>query len=80
MSPPPPPYSSGNRHPHQPELGQLGDELVREAVLAVELLRDGRDLLLGEVADRAPDELLLFGEVEVHALSFVASSAIRRTP
>ena len=80
VSLPPPPYSSGIGIPINPRLGQLGDELVREAVLAVELLRDGRDLLLGEVPDRASDELLLFGEVEVHADSFVASSAIRRTP
>ena len=70
----------GDRHPHQPELGELRDELVREAMLPVELLGDGRDLLLREVADRAADELLLLGQVEVHALSFVASSAIRRTP
>ena len=34
-----------DRHAHQPELGQLGDELVREAVLAVELLGDRRDPL-----------------------------------
>jgi hypothetical protein len=36
----------GDRHAHQPELGQLRDELVREAVLAVELGGDRRDLLL----------------------------------
>ena len=70
----------GNRHAHQPELGQLGDEVVGEAVLAVELLGDRGDLLLGEVADRAPDELLLLREVEVHAASRLASSTIRRTP
>ena len=35
----------GDRHAHQPELGQLGDELVREALLAVELLGHRRDPL-----------------------------------
>ncbi len=49
-------------------------------MLAVELLGDRCHLLLGEVSDRAADELLLFGEVEVHSVSFVASSAISLTP
>ena len=80
VSLPPPPYSSGIGMPISPSSASSADQVVREAVLAVELLGDRRDLLLGEVADRAPDELLLFGEVEVHAVSFVASSAIRRTP
>ena len=40
----------------------------------------GGDTLLGELADRAPDELLLLRQVEVHAASRVASSAISRTP
>ena len=70
----------GDGHAHQPELGELLDELVGEAVLAVELLGDGRDLLLGELPDRAADELVLFGEVEVHAARRSASSTIRRTP
>ena len=70
----------GNGHAHQPELGQLRDEVVGKAVLPVELLGDRGDLLLGEVADRAADELLLLGEVEVHAESRCASSTIRRTP
>ena len=43
----------GERDAHQAELGQLRDELVGEAVLAVELLGDGRDSLLGELADGA---------------------------
>ena len=67
MSAPAPPYSSGNRHAHQPELGQLRDELVGEAVLAVELLGDRRDALLRELADGRADELVLGREVEVHA-------------
>ena len=55
------------RDPHQPELAELGDDLVGEALLAVELLRDGLDLALGEVADGAADQLVVVGEVEVHA-------------
>ena len=33
------------RDPHQPELAHLGDDLVGEALVAVELLGDRRDLL-----------------------------------
>ena len=72
----------GDRHAHQPELGQLGDEVVREALLAVELLCDRRDLLLGEAREPClRSELVLVGEVEVEAhRSSSASSTIRRTP
>ena len=49
----------GNRHAHQSELPELGDELVREARLAIELLRDRRDPLHREVADGLADELVL---------------------
>ena len=69
VSPPAPPYSSGIGHAHQPELRELRDELVREARLAVELLGDRRDLRLRELADGAADQLLLVGELEVHATS-----------
>src|SRR5207249_398634 len=70
----------GNRHPHQPELGQLGDEVVRKPVLPVELRGDGRDLLLGELANGAADELVLGREIEVHAERREASSTISLTP
>ena len=70
----------GDRHAHQPELGELRDELVREAVLAVELLGGRRDPLLGELANGGADELVLGREVEVHAERRVASSTISRTP
>ena len=56
----------GDRHAHQPELGELGDELVREALLAVELLGDRRDLLERELTDGVAKELVLRLEVEVH--------------
>ena len=70
----------GDRHPHQAELGELRDELVGESLLTVELGGDGRDALARELAHRVADELLLLGEVEVQAASFVASSAISLTP
>ena len=66
---------------HEAEPGELLDELVGKAVLAVELLGDGRDPLLCELADGAPDELVLFCELEVHRdVRRSASDAIRRTP
>ena len=72
----------GHGHAHQSELGELGHEVVREAVLAIELGGDGRDPGLRELADRVPHELLLRSEVEVQAAaaSLSASSQIRRTP
>ena len=48
-----------DRDAHQPELGEPRDDVVREAVLAVELLRDGRDPLLGEGANRRAEQLVL---------------------
>ena len=57
----------GDRQPHQAQLAEVGDDLVRKTRLAVELLCDRRDLLARELAHRVADELLLLGEVEVHA-------------
>ena len=64
---------------HQPELGHLRDELVREAVFAIELGRDRRDALRRELAHGAAQELVLVREVEVHAKD-EASSTSKRTP
>ena len=58
------------RDPHQPQLAELGHDLVREALLAVELLGRGGDLLLGEVAYGPADEVVVGGEVEVHGRRF----------
>ena len=66
-SPPAAAVGLRERDPHQPEPAELGHDLVREALLAVELLRDGLHLALGEVADGAADQLVVVGEVEVHA-------------
>ena len=51
---------------HQPELGQLAEELLREAVLAIPLGRVRLDLRLGEVARERLDLPLLGAELEVH--------------
>ena len=48
-------------------VAELSDELVREALLAVQLLGDGRDLVGREVAHGALDQAVVVGEVEVHA-------------
>ena len=69
MSAPPPPYSSGIVIPIQAELGELGDELVQEPRLAIELLLGRRDSLLREVADRLADELVLFTQVGLREAS-----------
>jgi hypothetical protein len=55
-----------DREPHQAELGQLRDELVGKARLAVELLGHGRDAVARELPHGVADELLLGGEVEIH--------------
>ena len=80
VSAPEPPYSSGNRHAHEPERRQLRNEVVGETLLAVELRRDRRDSIAREFAHGLADELLLLGEVEVQAASCVPSSAISLTP
>ena len=56
-----------DRHAHQPELRQLGDELVREPLLAVELFGDRRDLLERELSNRVAHQLVFALDVEVHA-------------
>ena len=57
----------GERDSHQPEVGHLRDELVREACLAVDLLGDGCHPVDGEPADRLAEELVLGRKVEIHA-------------
>ena len=69
----------GDRHAHQPELGHLGDELVREALLAVELLGDRRDLLDRELPHRVADQLVLGRQVEVHGGTFADRRRLPKT-
>jgi hypothetical protein len=53
------------RDPHQAQLAELRDELVREALLAVQLGGDGCHLLAREVAHRIPQQTLLVTQLEV---------------
>ena len=57
----------GDREAHEPELGELRDELVRKPSLFVQLGGNGRDPLAGERSNRVADELLLRCWIEVHA-------------
>ena len=56
----------GDRDAEPAHLAEPPDDLDRELVLALVLLDDRRDLLLHEVADRRPEQLVLRGEVQVH--------------
>ena len=67
----------GVGHAHQPELAELGDDLVGEALLLVELLGDRPDLVLREVAREALDRLLLVGQVEVHGRGMLSGARSR---
>ena len=51
---------------HQPELGELREDLLREAVLAVPLGRVRLDLGRGELSRERLDLPLLGAELEVH--------------
>jgi len=67
-----------DRNAHQPELGQLSDEIVREAVLSVELLGHRRDALQRKLAHRLADQLMLGRKVEVHRPSALEERNSRR--
>ena len=58
-SAPAPPQLLGDADAHEPQLGELGDELVREAVLAVPRGGVRRDLGVGELARDRLDLALL---------------------
>src|SRR5262249_15681427 len=59
------------REAHEAELSELRDELVRKATIHVELGGDRLDPLSRERSDGLADQLLLGGEVEVHAARMV---------
>jgi hypothetical protein len=63
----------GDREAHEAELGELGDELVREPARDVELGGDGLDALPGKGSNGVADQLLLGSEVEVHGARSVAA-------
>src|ERR1043166_3267968 len=59
----------------EPQLAELGDDLVGEGMVAVELVGHRRDLGPGEVPDRVAQHSLLVTEFEVHAYSFAFTAA-----
>ena len=56
----------GHADAQKPQLGELRDQLVREAVLAVPVGGIRRDLRLGELARERSDRLLVGTQLEVH--------------
>ena len=68
------------RHAHaqQPELGQLREQLAREAVRPVPLRRVRRDLGGRELARQRLDLALIRRELEVHARSLVGTGGVER--
>jgi hypothetical protein len=56
----------GDAHAHEPQLGELGDELIGEAVLAIPLRSVGSDLRVRELARERLDRQLVGAELEVH--------------
>ena len=67
------PVLLGDGKPHEAELAELGDELVRELAGQIELLGDRRDTLSSERSDRVANQLLLGSQVEVHAARIVSA-------
>ena len=63
---PAPPYSSGNWMPSRPSAGELRNQLDRKVLRLVPLADVRADLGFGELAHAAPEQLLLFGQPEVH--------------
>ena len=57
--------------PHQAELGELGEEIAREAVLAVPLGRVRLDLRSREVAGERLHLFLLRRRLEVHGQDYI---------
>jgi len=62
----------GDAHAHQAELGELREQLTREAVLPVPRRRVRLDVLAREIAGERLDLALLRGELEVHEKSLVS--------
>ena len=68
MSPPAPPYFSGNGIPSRPSSASPRTIAYGNAPVPVELLGDRGDLAHRELADGALDEAVMVREAEVHAL------------
>ena len=56
-----------DRHAEQAQLAELGPQLARELVAAVDLLGQRCDLARGEARHRVADHLRLLAQVEAHA-------------
>ena len=56
----------GDAHAHEPELGELRDQLVREPMVAVPVGGVRDDLRLGELPGQPLDRALVDGQLEVH--------------
>ena len=56
----------GHAHAHQPELAELGEDLLGEGVLAIPGRGARGDLLVGEAARQGADLALLVAELEAH--------------
>ena len=71
VSPPAPPYSSGIGRPIRPSSPSSATSSYGKRLSQVELGGDGLDPLSRERSDGVADQLLLGGEVEVHAARMV---------
>ena len=56
----------GDTHAHEPELGELRDQLVGEPMVTVPVGRVRDDLRLGELSGQPLDRALVAGQLEVH--------------
>src|SRR6266851_5188249 len=66
----------GHGDAHEAELAHAAHGLPRKARLAVDLLGDGADFLLGEVPRQGLDHLLLVAELDLHGLPPAISPAV----
>src|SRR5205814_10245269 len=62
----------GHAYTHEPQLGELRENLAREPVLAIPLRRLRLDPLAGEVAGERLDLTLLRAQLEVHGRSVIS--------
>ena len=63
---PAPPYSAGKLNAHQPEVGQLGQQLLRKVLGLVPLPDVWLDFGFGKLANATTQQRLVFGQAEIH--------------
>src|SRR5206468_11051843 len=68
------------RHPHaeQAQLGQLGHDFVRKALLGVPAARVRNDFARAEVAHRTLQNALVLAQIEVHFLPCAGGGCLKR--